>query len=231
MTARSPVVGSTAHAFGTNAAFSCSVFIGLVFLASGSSKLNASYEFLHTVAGYDLLGWRSTIAVAATLPWFELVIGAALVIGLFAEVATIFSVLLSICFVVACTSAWHRNLDIPCGCFGSSDPISAATVLRSIGMLGICLLAAVLSTIALGILLRGLVVLVWTAQQLYPATALGWTNPPVVLPGGARISTASLTLIGATVAVYLGLYVFLRFTSFGIRMRAGRRRIHWKHHG
>src|SRR5437762_186540 len=69
-------------------------------------------------------------------------------------------------------------------------------------------------------LIANILVLVWTAQQLYPATALGWTNPPIVLPGGARISAASLTLIGAAVAVYLGLYIFLRFTSFGIRMRA-----------
>jgi branched-chain amino acid transport system permease protein len=87
-------------------------------------------------------------------------------------------------------------------------------------MTGEAVLAAVLATIALGILLRGLVVLVWTAQQLYPATTLGWSNPPVVLPGGARISTASLTLVCATVAVYIGLYLFLRFTAFGIRMRA-----------
>src|SRR4051812_39566099 len=87
-------------------------------------------------------------------------------------------------------------------------------------MTGEAVLAAVLATIALGILLRGLVVLVWTAQQLYPATALGWTNPPVVLWGGARVSTASLMLICATAAVYIGLYLFLRFTAFGIRMRA-----------
>src|SRR3954469_17463576 len=87
-------------------------------------------------------------------------------------------------------------------------------------MTGEAVLAAVLATIALGILLRGLVVLVWTAQQLYPATGLGWTNPPIVLPGGARISAASLALIGAAAAVYIGLYLFLRFTSFGIRMRA-----------
>lgn len=87
-------------------------------------------------------------------------------------------------------------------------------------MTGEAVLAAVLATIALGILLRGLVVLVWTAQQLYPATALGWKNPPVVLWGGARISSASLTLVLATVAVYVGLYFFLRFTAFGIRMRA-----------
>lgn len=124
---------------------SLEVFIGLVFLASGSSKLNASFEFLHTVAGYELLGWWATIAVAASLPWFELVIGAALVVGVMAEAATSLAVLLSICFVIACTSALHRNLAIPCGCFGSSDPISTAAVVRSWCMLGITLLAFAMS--------------------------------------------------------------------------------------
>src|SRR5215831_10522204 len=54
-------------------------------------------------------------------------------------------------------------------------------------MTGEMVLAAVLSTIALGILLRGLVVLIWSAQQQYPAQALSLANPPIVLPGGARI--------------------------------------------
>ena len=56
-------------------------------------------------------------------------------------------------------------------------------------MTGEMVLAAVLTTVALGILLRGLMVLIWSAQQQYPAQALGFTNPALVLPGGARIST------------------------------------------
>jgi branched-chain amino acid transport system permease protein len=87
-------------------------------------------------------------------------------------------------------------------------------------MAGEMVLAAVLATIALGVLLRGIVVLVWTAQQQYPATALGWANPTLVLPGGARISAASLMLVVVTGLAYLGLHVFLRFTPLGIRMRA-----------
>ena len=40
-------------------------------------------------------------------------------------------------------------------------------------MTGEMVLAAVLTTVALGILLRGLMVLIWSAQQQYPAQALG----------------------------------------------------------
>ena len=87
-------------------------------------------------------------------------------------------------------------------------------------MTGEMVLAAVLATIALGILLRGLVVLVWTARQHYPLAELGWRNLTVALPGGAVISGARLTLVLVTVAVFLGLFAFLRFTRWGIRMRA-----------
>ena len=87
-------------------------------------------------------------------------------------------------------------------------------------MTGEMVLAAVLTTIALGILLRGLMVLIWSAQQQYPAQALALDNPPIVLPGGARISTFAAILVLATGAVYAGLFVFLRFGRWGVRMRA-----------
>ena len=87
-------------------------------------------------------------------------------------------------------------------------------------MTGERVLAAVLATVALGILLRGIVVLIWSAQQQYPGQALGWPNPALELPGGGRISTAAAVLVLTTAAVYAGLFAFLRYTRWGIRMRA-----------
>jgi branched-chain amino acid transport system permease protein len=87
-------------------------------------------------------------------------------------------------------------------------------------MTGERVLAAVLATVALGILLRGIVVLVWSAQQQYPGQALGWTNVAIDLPGGGKISAAAAALVATTAAVYAGLFAFLRFTRWGIRMRA-----------
>jgi branched-chain amino acid transport system permease protein len=86
-------------------------------------------------------------------------------------------------------------------------------------MTGEMVLAAILTTIALGILIRGLVVLLWSAQQQYPAQALGVTNPSLVI-GSARISLWSAVLVLTNIAVYAGLFVFLRFGRWGIRMRA-----------
>jgi branched-chain amino acid transport system permease protein len=86
-------------------------------------------------------------------------------------------------------------------------------------MTGEAVLAAVLTTIALGILLRGVMILVWGAQEQHPLRALGFANFSVSI-GSAKISVVSLILISATAAVYAGLYLFLRFTVWGIRMRA-----------
>jgi branched-chain amino acid transport system permease protein len=85
---------------------------------------------------------------------------------------------------------------------------------------GEMVLAAVLTTIALGILLRGMMVLIWSAQQQYPAQALGLPNPAIELVGGARISTFAAILVVTTAAAYAALFAFLRFGRWGMRMRA-----------
>ena len=71
-------------------------------------------------------------------------------------------------------------------------------------MTGEMVLAAVLTTVALGILLRGVIVLVWSAQQQYPAQPLGIANFAIALPGGARISLCAALLVVTTAIVYGG---------------------------
>ena len=66
-------------------------------------------------------------------------------------------------------------------------------------MTGEMVLAAMLTTIALGILLRGLIVLIWSAQQQYPAAGARFANPSIELVGGARISTCAALMVLTTV--------------------------------
>jgi branched-chain amino acid transport system permease protein len=87
-------------------------------------------------------------------------------------------------------------------------------------MTGESVLAAVLVTIALGILVRGLTVLIWSTQEQHPLNVLGWRNPSLAVGTSARISGVGLAFVLITAAVYGGLYVFLRYTQWGIRMRA-----------
>jgi len=87
-------------------------------------------------------------------------------------------------------------------------------------MTGESVLAAVLVTIALGILVRGLTVLVWSTQEQHPLNVLGWSNPSLAIGNSARISGIGLAFVLVTAAVYGALYFFLRYTQWGIRMRA-----------
>lgn len=86
-------------------------------------------------------------------------------------------------------------------------------------MTGESVLAAVLATIALGILLRGAMILAFGTQTQHPLRDLGWTNASLEI-AGARISAVGLTLILATLVVYGSLFAFLRFSRWGLRMRA-----------
>ncbi len=87
-------------------------------------------------------------------------------------------------------------------------------------MTGEMVLAAILTTVALGILIRGAIVLVWSSQQQYPAQTLHVVNPSLALFGGAYISLWSAVLVAVNVAVYSALLFFLRFGRWGMRMRA-----------
>lgn len=87
-------------------------------------------------------------------------------------------------------------------------------------MTGESVLAAVLATIALGILLRGAMVLAFGTQTRHPLQDLGWQNASIAIGETARISTVSLVLVVSTLACYTLLFVFLRATRWGIRMRA-----------
>jgi branched-chain amino acid transport system permease protein len=87
-------------------------------------------------------------------------------------------------------------------------------------MTGQAVFAAILTTIAFGILLRGLAVLIWSPQRLYPGRLLAVANPPIRLAEGAVISSVSLVIVVTTVAAYVALLSFLRFGRWGIRMRA-----------
>lgn len=87
-------------------------------------------------------------------------------------------------------------------------------------MTGESVLAAVLATIALGILLRGAMILAFGTQTRHPLPLLGLENVSIAVGGTARISAVGLTLVGATAATYALLFAFLRYTRWGVRMRA-----------
>jgi branched-chain amino acid transport system permease protein len=72
-------------------------------------------------------------------------------------------------------------------------------------MAGESVFAAVLVTVSLGILLRGLMKLIWTAQSWHPLQYLGLTNTGHTLFGKAVISTFGLAAILSAILLYVTL--------------------------
>lgn len=87
-------------------------------------------------------------------------------------------------------------------------------------MAGHPLFAAVLVTVSLGILLRGLVILGWTADLKYPLAVMGFQNTPRRLPGDAVLSDVDLLSILTAAALLAGLWLFFKSSRLGIQMRA-----------
>jgi len=97
---------------------------------------------------------------------------------------------------------------------------AALTATHDITLPIVMVLAAILTTIAIGILLRGLIVLIWSAAQQHPLEALHFSNPSLEVFGGARVSACAALMVVMTAVVYGGLFAFLRFGRWGVRMRA-----------
>ena len=87
-------------------------------------------------------------------------------------------------------------------------------------MAGESVFAAILSTIALGILLRGFITLIWTSQLWHPLEKMGMQNSSHELMKDAVISTFGFVTVLSAILLYLGLFFCLKFTRLGLRMRA-----------
>jgi branched-chain amino acid transport system permease protein len=87
-------------------------------------------------------------------------------------------------------------------------------------MAGHPIFSAVLVTVSLGILLRGLVILGWTPEIKYPLAVMGYSSHPRRFPGGAVLSDIDLFSISCAGALLLGLWLFFSKSRWGIQMRA-----------
>ncbi|MFH0957956.1 MAG: branched-chain amino acid ABC transporter permease [Pseudomonadota bacterium] len=87
-------------------------------------------------------------------------------------------------------------------------------------MTGEAVFAAVLVTISLGILLRGFITLMWTSQSWHPLQFMGIQNTSHLLFGNGVISTFGILAVVTATLVYGFLFLGLKFTRWGLRMRA-----------
>lgn len=87
-------------------------------------------------------------------------------------------------------------------------------------MAGHSVFAAVLVTIGLGIVIRGITLMVFGGQSFYPGRILEISNEPIALVGNLVASRLELYIIASSICATLALLAFFRYSSLGIRMRA-----------
>jgi uncharacterized membrane protein YphA (DoxX/SURF4 family) len=128
--------------------------LGGLFLWAGLSKLGSPLQTLASVYSYQIvLPDLAASLVAAALPWMEILLGTALLSGLWLRVAAGWTTALLLLFAGLTAQAWWRGLPIDCGCvdLGVIHPALAAlttpggATLRNLVLLGLTAGLAALS--------------------------------------------------------------------------------------
>ncbi len=92
--------------------------LGLIFFGAGALKITEAQHFAHAVQNYQLTSWMGSMLIAFYLPWLEIVAAVALLTQRLYRGALTSLSALTLLFLGAIISAWWRDLDISCGCFG-----------------------------------------------------------------------------------------------------------------
>lgn len=101
------------------------VLLGTWFVYSGGLKIFGTGldRFTRDIANYQLVNAPWDAVAAYSVPWFELIAGLCLMLGLLRKGAILTITGLVCVFSVSIGWAWFKGLDISCGCHGGDAPI------------------------------------------------------------------------------------------------------------
>ena len=124
------------------------VALGGIFLYAACAKLYFDgawhlhdYHFFFAMAidSYKMLPLSVVAWMARILPWFELLLGALLIVGVGLRWAGSITTALLLVFMSAMTRAKILGLEINCGCFGNNEKLGTATLIRDSSLLALAL--------------------------------------------------------------------------------------------
>ncbi|MFI5253803.1 MAG: MauE/DoxX family redox-associated membrane protein [Bacteroidota bacterium] len=113
------------------------LILGLVFVAASIEKIALPEGFAVSVEGYQIIPFGLVNIFAIILPWLELICGIFIMAGICIRSSAVILSSLLLIFIVGIFLALARNLNIDCGCFGSThaSPIGLAKLLEDAGLL------------------------------------------------------------------------------------------------
>jgi uncharacterized membrane protein YphA (DoxX/SURF4 family) len=115
--------------------------LGIVLLLAGYLKAINPQKSAMAVRAYELLPVSIANFFGYILPWFEIGVGALLILGVTVRISAILGGFTMLMFIVAISQAWARGLSIDCGCFGGGGTVDPdqtkylEEILRDFGLL------------------------------------------------------------------------------------------------
>ena len=121
--------------------------LGFFLFPSALGKLTNQRGFIQGMVDYQILPERTAKVFGLILPWIELGLALALILGIALPIAATVASLLLMSFTAAVTINLQRGHEIMCNCYGiaGTKTISWGTVVRNVLLL---LLAAVVVSLA-----------------------------------------------------------------------------------
>jgi putative oxidoreductase len=105
-------------------------FLGGLFVYAGYTKVENPLQFAVALEAYQLLSPNSVIWVVKTLPWLEIGLGVALILGITVRYTAALAGALLTLFVVVMLVTYLRGIEADCGCFGVGERLSSFTLVR-----------------------------------------------------------------------------------------------------
>lgn len=99
--------------------------LGALFVVTGLLKAGHQVELAAAVAGFRLLPPAAVAPLAIALPYFEILLGLYLLIGLFTVAVGWVAAIQLLIYAGAIASAVLRDIPANCGCFGPNDAARA----------------------------------------------------------------------------------------------------------
>ena len=108
------------------------LLLAWIFIQSGWDKLQHLEAFYTAAQNYKILTPTLTYFYSVVLPWFEIMAGLYLLVGLFIRFSAALCGLLTLSFLIALGIVLTRGDAIDCGCFvgGKSEPITWGLFIR-----------------------------------------------------------------------------------------------------
>ena len=110
--------------------WACRLFLAGTFIYAGYTKLENPLQFAAALEAYQLLSPGMVIWVIKVLPWLEVVLGVALLLGIFIRFTAAFAGGLLVFFIGIMLITYLRGIEADCGCFGVGERISPFTLSR-----------------------------------------------------------------------------------------------------